>query len=82
MSGPSLNMLLFVVSLALATLHVPLTRQLPSALQRWEQSDYVNLTNYLNVSSSQSQYYGWLEVGSPPQSLSVLVDTGSAVKAM
>lgn len=83
MSGPSLNMLLCAVGLALASLHVPLTRRLPSALQSQAQlSDCLNLTNYLNVSPTQSQYYGWLEVGSPPQSLSVLIDTGSAVKAI
>jgi hypothetical protein len=42
-------------------------------------SGSIQLNNYLNVFLTQAQYYANISIGTPPQSLRVILDTGSAV---
>ena len=59
------------------SLHIPLHRDLLPA--RLLASGSIQLNNYLNVSPTQAQYYANISIGTPPQSLRVIIDTGTAV---
>ena len=72
--------LLFLLLSSISALRIPLQRRLRPS--RRLISDSIPLNNYLNVTARQMQYYANISIGTPPQYLSVLLDTGSSYNYM
>ena len=67
---------LFLLLLPSFPLRIPLQRH-SSSLRSLTSSSFP-LSNYKNVNIPQTQYYANISLGTPPQSLSAVLDTGSS----